>query len=982
MTQYAVRSTQYEQGIALILVISVLAIVSIMAISFAFTMQLEAKMAANFQESTRADYIAEAGVAHAREVLRQDKAVSRIDHEGEGWRTVFAGADVDNDGDGTPDSAWIPFTDLSGNEIGRYAVLVVDELSKININSAGFFPDDPFAEQEGTTSFEMSLEEFFKAEGIEEALELARNIVDVRYGGERGHADERAGHDDDGDGLMDEAGFPGLDRSDLVDSYDENRNNVLLTNDGLDNNANGVRDELGEGINEPDEFQPAAPFMDDRPFISPEELKKVKGLKTVFDALGRKVSTLSAGDGVDVYGARRMSLNTASVSEIYGALAARGIDDAGRLAVNIADYRDTDQARTTLMVEGPSGLMTYHGVESVRFNEIMIEPLFNLKTQDEGPKKDWQWMQGHYRNGYPGRGVLGEGMWEWTGIPPGFYLFTFYANAAGETIGDVRANGFAADGVKHGNALDLAVEVKSDGLVTIRIQNNREEGSTYFQSVKISQEPDAEYVELVNLSRNAVSLSGWTLEYAPYTDEGWRANLPDVSLEGHGYLVLAVDADDTDAEPFLANANDVLKGNKISVRGSWPALEAARVGELKFEVGTSISPGGDVIRNAPEGRRPLTLRDGQGRIVEEVEYDPGAVREYVSLEKGDPAYGDDEDANGVDDFWYDSLGDLVRPKGLGTPGAENKNDGIIRHILDERLVKDRPFGSIGELGSLSSRGPWSLVSSGAIALIADRVTAHALRLEAEGHVEEPGGFSEVLRSVPLTAWYESHTQGDILTGVWGKSDCIQDGTYTLRVWGYDGEAVAISVFAGSGEGGPVWSEFTPSLTFQNGDVVTYGLVEITDGELKVQIRNDSVTGTSHVDYVTLEPAASRLGTINLNTASWQVLAALPGVDETIAQALAAERGSAGPFGERNAVDIGGTRIIRGVGDAALSDALISDLEPEAPAEEKEAVRLKRFSLFSNFIDVKSDWFEIISTAQTLKGGNVLAESKVRSVVER
>ena len=147
---------QADKGIALIIVISILAIVSIMAISFTFTMRLEAKTAINYQISTQAKYLAEAGLAHAREVLRKDGDISRTDHDGEFWRSLFKGTDVDNNSDGTPDSAWINFTDASGEVIGRYAVLIIDELGKINLNSAGWFPDDPFVEQDGITPFEVS----------------------------------------------------------------------------------------------------------------------------------------------------------------------------------------------------------------------------------------------------------------------------------------------------------------------------------------------------------------------------------------------------------------------------------------------------------------------------------------------------------------------------------------------------------------------------------------------------------------------------------------------------------------------------------------------------------------------------------------------------------------------------------------------------------------------------------------------------------
>ena len=61
-----------DRGIALILVISILAVTGIMALSFAFTMRLDLKAAANYLESTRASYLGQAGITYAQQILKED----------------------------------------------------------------------------------------------------------------------------------------------------------------------------------------------------------------------------------------------------------------------------------------------------------------------------------------------------------------------------------------------------------------------------------------------------------------------------------------------------------------------------------------------------------------------------------------------------------------------------------------------------------------------------------------------------------------------------------------------------------------------------------------------------------------------------------------------------------------------------------------------------------------------------------------------
>ena len=84
------------------------------------------------------------------------------------------------------------------------------------------------------------------------------------------------------------------------------------------------------------------------------------------------------------------------------------------------------------------------------------------------------------------------------------------------------------------------------------------------------------------------------------------------TIAPRGYLILAVDADDTDTEPFTVNPNDPIKANSISVRGIWPNLTADNVVELEIEEGTTIEPRTDLIIDMPDTRQPMRERDRRG----------------------------------------------------------------------------------------------------------------------------------------------------------------------------------------------------------------------------------------------------------------------------------------------------------------------------------------------------------------------------------
>ena len=147
-----------DKGIALVLVISVLAIVGIMAVSFAFTMRLELKAAANYLESTRASYLSQAGITYAQQILKEDNR--DIDSFEDKWAAIFTGGDIDNDGDGQADSKWLNVQDEEGEDIGRYAVLVRDETSFLDINMAYKHNLSPLKITEGWTPYELDLKKF------------------------------------------------------------------------------------------------------------------------------------------------------------------------------------------------------------------------------------------------------------------------------------------------------------------------------------------------------------------------------------------------------------------------------------------------------------------------------------------------------------------------------------------------------------------------------------------------------------------------------------------------------------------------------------------------------------------------------------------------------------------------------------------------------------------------------------------------------
>ena len=1038
-----------DKGIALILVVSVLAVAGIMAVSFAFTMRLELKAASNYLEATRASYLAEAGISYAQSVLKEDER--GIDSFEDKWYTIFSGADVDNDGDEELDSKWIYVYDDLDEPVGRYAVLVRDQTSLLNINIATKHNLSPLKTTEGWTPYELDLQKFLASFEIDDSQGSYEEILDFRYG------------------LDGEPGASGV---------DDNQNQRILISDGIDNNADGIIDEAGEGIDEPMEFVAEAPYADDSAFQTPFELAKISSISDeVFKKIYAYITSYSVDKNLDVEGRIRENINFMDAATLAILLEDAGVRDPFQKAVNIMDACDEDFSqsiiaklynRISAVNRGPVGDWTWkgghyesdisdgesltiswinvpegeyyigvfgvedefvgdvtindmtqgsvkhgeilrfgaitfenrtlnleitntqesntcyfshielyprlgqegfssveiRGVEGIRINEIMVKPIATRGVSEgQDPGGDWSWQGSFYQNGESSGGKTGEGSWKWEDIPDGNYYVRLFAGETGQYVGDVEINGaHSRDMVDEDLFGDGRTVTVSSKKLIVRIQNNRSSGSTSFRSIELSQEPDGEYIELVNLTPREVSLGGWSVE-GP-SKESWPATIPLGTVIGPDeHLALCVDKDDSQSG---------IDNNDISFISIWGQEKSQELHFLK-----AVTPESDLLSNESEpGGNIITLKDPMGHIVDQVEYFAGSVSERKSLERSDPSYVLDSNSNGVPDNWY-----LSKAEDGATPGLPNDNDGmeeeiieggvvvdIIEHDITEVEVKNKNFSSVGELAfaPLGSE-EWESMPLELVSKIADRLTVFGIRLEAEGHIVsgEEGGWGIVQRASPFTDHFESGELDEIGTWRWEEKHGIKDGYYTLRIFGQEEEEIAVSLRLAD----DTWTSFTPSLSPGPDGSILFGSIEVgtesdistPKGMLELKVKNVSKTEAAHFDFIRLDPVNSMDGKINVNTASKKVLSVMPGVDDTIAEGIISNR----VYGDKN-----GLRL--GIGDLILGSALGSD-----DAEKKE-----KFRQISNLVTVHSDIYRIIVTAEILEKGKTVAQKKIWAVFER
>jgi len=340
--------------IGIIFIFLILSLLGIMGISFLYRMKLEEKAVYNYQNSLKADYLAQAGLARAIAELKNDN--NGYDDLYEDWAKGFKEF-FEN---GRYDVSFHLATDDENYKESEddEPLGIFDEGSKININTAGRGEYN-----QGWSPYEINLG--------------ALSIINEQLSSD--------GMDNDRDGLIDEENEGvdaiinyryGKDCSPGVKGVDDDEDNLILCSDGIDNDADGWIDENDEGVDEPDEFRPDNPYGDDNPFETVEEIRLVPGIgEATFKKIKDFITVYSYDREVDKEGNTRVNINTASPSRISQILQKTGIplSKANQIAVNIVDFRDEDNY--------PTSYKGKYGLEKTPYiNEVMPHFTLSINT--------------------------------------------------------------------------------------------------------------------------------------------------------------------------------------------------------------------------------------------------------------------------------------------------------------------------------------------------------------------------------------------------------------------------------------------------------------------------------------------------------------------------------------------------------------------------------------------------------------------------
>ena len=964
-----------ESGMALIVVVAIVAILSAIGITFMYEMRMEEKAAFNYVNSLKASYIAKSGIEHAIALLKSDGGDTGYDAYSERWGydttpvpniSVFGGSEVNLDDttvtnnltDGN-ESKWLYVTDDNGDTVGRYAVLIIDESSKININTVGYSDSDLWDNsssdpRQGWGPFEISLKDFFQA-GYDQLgwrfgstpspqeQTLATNIVNYRYGPD---------------------GKPGIKDNLPTVSGDDNADSIILEHDGIDNNANGIIDESGEGVDDPYEFVLWDQYGDDSPFITDEEIKNVTGIgTTIFDDIKPYITVYSSDENTNDSGFLRMNINlvkdaTALYTVMYDAweglirpapipLGYYSYDDIRRLAaqcaVNTIDYADTDNVSTFLEIINTDVVgnetTIAHGVEGIRFNEIMVKPAYQLEAEnlfknrlEVSPKWSTDYgdtficsktpsdiitaniklnRKGSYRlrvlsyddctydvSGRKATNVVGNTLFD-TGPP--FLNWTLgewikatitivSGSGAGQTQwitgnGPDSVNVSGWDSVLGSPDTTSMYHIEKDNSFAVRIYDgtdkiledtagahnmggwlledlgivnvqqsgheyrielqtspilNRDTGAR-LDYIQFSQQPDCEYVELVNISNRDIDISGWTLT----TSGGFVGIIPGkpatvdnpvTIIPARGYMVLTVDRDGNfkfmyDNPDVNKNANMVgYSSDDICFNNTWhiwPDVHErdkhVRALELSSDpvhiaenvLGDTIVVRGSIFedspligRDNPDTPMAITLWEGplaDRKIVAEVDYRTDEVdtdcytytdgtntihvKGFVALEKNDPTAISDWDGDGVDDYWLLNgdlnVGDSEVPdiRG-GTPGGENYQFHKEGRKLADVEIRNLPFATIGDIKEVSTSdtvNEWSKIGYiGSVSGSSEDIEL-IKRLADKITVSEKRLEAENYTNyyTTLGSWTECPSDDTFLTPYYSTSDSDDTG-----IWGW------------------------------------------------------------------------------------------------------------------------------------------------------------------------------------------------------
>jgi type II secretory pathway component PulK len=916
----------HSSGQALVVVITMLALLLVVGLAFFMLSQAERSASLRQLDSVRARYIAEAGVTYARQLLKLDRAANLIDSLEDVTVRNVSGTDCDLDGDGVAESRWFSVSDSAGKSQGRFAIKITDEASKINLNSS---PPEVLGQLFSVLGADAS-----KAG----ALIAARPF----------NAVEQIGP------ILGKKDFSLVKNFLTVYSRDietdlERKRRAYLNGASAQSILQGL---LSSGVN--DSCQKAANIKDasdgdvaqtvlDKfvlPRVAPSGLPEQGGWRMMggfYEAEPKSDAGLFTWSNLPIEdGEYFCFLNAPSPADVVGYVNGEYINSgdgllekvevtSGSFSLQITPSRDAVCRFSSVDLEAASykeGLTrkVVRGTEALVINELMVKPM--------------QEIAGNVAVINTGESVVQT----LSGIIPGEYYVSVSAANAGGLVGDVTIHGTTGANLHDGDYLPSAVNVESSGELTVQIKNNSLHPAT-FRGITVSQQPDGEWIEVLNISPQAIDMGGFSFE--AYSPEGepapaWPARVPEgVSIGPYQHLVFAVDSNDGEPAP------QHLRGNRISFQNIWGYGSS----------GLSFPEFSDVIDKTfdllPDRGGRVVLKDAFGREVDTIEYQNFQVANFISLERADPSAATDSDGDGFFDGWYNS----GNKKGA-TPGLANDNIGMytfdeaggakVLHTPAEAVVLNRALSGLAEVGQLSSGERWKKFMPLDLAKMADHFAYQALTFDlAENYI---GGDFEKNNGV-----FECTRAGQ--TGTW-EFPGIAAGSYTLAIFSdnasAEGQTIEVTYKINPAE------EFKEpvSILFSQG-IGLYGMVDIPGEDELATLQLKIVSASAdplRFKSVRLEPIFAVDGRINVNTATRQVLQTIFNSDALV-QTVMNNR----PLGADEKRKLG-------VGQLFLLD----------PA----------YLPFHNSLTVKSDIYEINSLGECYRQGRTQAYQVIRTVFRR
>lgn len=314
-------TSKRSHGVALVAVLAVLTILAVLATVFTIVMSINHSVSKASIAKVQSDMLAHSAIEHTMTLLRNDiDEQPAWDDLSENWHSWFRPGNAPQDEmvdiDGIPEinrapaaeARWVYVRNGKNELVGRYAVLVEDEASKININAATAL--SPHMQDRGAGTFEIMLTDG-KTAGLPISKRYARRILDFRFG--RDNKPGQADHD---------------------------ARSLSSVNEMCDH-------------------------ISEKP-LTPETRRLLRKYATTYSR-----NHDSYWDPIEKYWHKRVNLNVAGRSQLHRVLRRANEEipfepsskSLRNLVANIIDYRDENHVLSTLGSE--------YGVEAVCFNEIM-----------------------------------------------------------------------------------------------------------------------------------------------------------------------------------------------------------------------------------------------------------------------------------------------------------------------------------------------------------------------------------------------------------------------------------------------------------------------------------------------------------------------------------------------------------------------------------------------------------------------------------